>query len=122
MDPNESYDTPSDHRARILYTVLLAIRRHATCPTTVSNPLAQKLLTVPVNAFLDMQPLYGSLYNLHDQIMLKRIVNAVIKYCGKLPESVSERYYAGKFDVKSMIQELKALLPSVEEILSTVKK
>jgi hypothetical protein len=128
MNPDKSYDTPSDHRARILYTVLLAIQRQktrtatGTATTTVSNPLAQELLTFPFRVILDKQPFYGSLINLHDQIMLKRAVYAVIRYCGKLPESVSERYYSGKFDVKAMFQELKALLPSVEEILSTVKK
>jgi hypothetical protein len=113
MDPDKSYDTPSDHRARIFYTILLAIQRQTTRPTTVSNPLAQELLTFPFSVILDKQPLYGSLINLHDQIMLKRAVNTVIKYCGKLPESVSERYYSGKFDVKAMFQELKALLPPV---------
>jgi hypothetical protein len=113
MNPNESYDTPSDRRARIFYTILLAIQRQTTCPTTVSHPLAQELLTFPFSIILDKQPLYGSLINLHDQIMLKRAVNAVIKYCGKLPESVSERYYSGKFDVKVMFQDLKALLPPV---------
>lgn len=114
MDPDESHDTPSDRRARIFYALALAIRRQTTNPTAVSHPLAQLLLTIPLSPFLNTQPLYGSLYNLHDQIMLKRAVNAVIKYCGKLPESVSERYYSGNFDVKVMFQELKALLPPIE--------
>lgn len=122
MDLDESYDTPSDRRARIFYALALAIRRQTTRPTAVSHPLAQLLLTFPLSPFLNTQPLYGSLYNLHDQIMLKRAVNAVIKQYGKLPESVSDRYYSGKFEVKPMIQELKALLPPIEEVLDIVKK
>jgi hypothetical protein len=115
MDPDKSYDTRSDQLARIFYTILLAIQRqsNSTTSTTVSHPLAQELLTFPFSVIFDKQSLYGSLYNLHDQIMLKRAVNTVIKYCEKLPESVSERYYSGKFDVKAMFQELKALLPPV---------
>lgn len=119
MDLDESYDTPSDRRARIFYAVALAIRRQTTNPTAVSHPLAQLLLTIPLSPFLNTQPLYGSLYNLHDQIMLKRAVNAVIKHYGKLPESVSNRYYSGNFDVKVMFQDLKALLPSVAVLPDT---
>jgi hypothetical protein len=97
---------------RVLLAATLAIKRQTTNPTTISHPLAKLLLTCPVFKFLDIQPLYESLFNLHDQIMLKRAVNAVIKHCGKLPESVSEQYYAGKFEIKPMIQKLKSLLSS----------
>ena len=119
MDPDKSFDTRFDTEARIFYALALAISRQTTNPTAVSHPLAQLLLTIPLSPFLNTQPLYGSLYNLHDQIMLKRAVNAVIKYCGKLPESVSERYYSGNFDVKVMFQDLKALLPSVVALPDT---